>query len=139
VAPESWSHFLELSSGSHLIIRLGVNNWLNNPISNTRAALLKEINMKSRNILGLFAGFLLVASLAACTSQPAAETPSPASSAQPADAMKDDAMKDDAMKNGDAMKDDAMKDDAMKNGDAMKDDAMKGDAMKASPSPTTSP
>jgi pentapeptide MXKDX repeat protein len=132
---------LKLSSGSHLVIRLGVNNWLNNPISNTRAALLKEINMKSRNILGLFAGFFLVASLSACTSQPAAETtsPAPASSTQPADAMKGDAMKEDAMKNGDAMKGDAMKEDAMKNGDAMKGDAMKDDAMKASPSPTTSP
>ena len=103
--------------------------------------------------VGLIAGLILTASLAACSSKPASTNQvAPASptaeTTTPGNAMSGDAMKKegDAMqKSGDAMSGDAMSGDAMKkegdamqkSGDAMSGDAMKkdGDAMQQSPSP----
>ena len=103
--------------------------------------------------VGLIAGLILTASLAACSSKPASTNQvAPASptaeTTTPGDAMSGDAMKKDGdamKKSGDAMSGDAMSGDAMKkdgdamqkSGDAMSGDAMKkdGDAMQKSPSP----
>ena len=110
--------------------------------------------------VGLIAGLILTASLAACSSKPASTNQvAPASptaeTTTPGNAMSGDAMKKDGdamQKSGDAMSGDAMSGDAMKkegdamkkdgdamqkSGDAMSGDAMKkdGDAMQQSPSP----
>jgi pentapeptide MXKDX repeat protein len=109
--------------------------------------------MMNYKTVGLIAGLILTASLAACSSKPASTNQvAPASptaeTTTPGNAMSGDAMKKegDAMqKSGDAMSGDAMSGDAMKkegdamqkSGDAMSGDAMKkdGDAMQQSPSP----
>lgn len=78
----------------------------------------------NQKMFSLVAGFVLIASLSACTTQPTSVSPDAMQS--PADAMGGDAMQSP----GDAMSGDAMGDDAMNKGDAMQSP---GDAMQQPP------
>ena len=76
----------------------------------------------NQKMFSLVAGFVLIASLSACTTQPTSVSPEAMQS--PADAMGGDAMNE-----GDAMQSPG---DAMNKGDAMGGNAMnKGDAMQS--------